>query len=470
MDKKKELARNTLILTIGNICTRFVGFLLIPIYTVMLKPDEFGIVDLFSTYVALLVPMFNWQLENGLFRFMIDYRNNFHKLRVLCSTVAITNIIQIVCYVIFYFAIQSLISSEYKVFLLYDVVMSIVLNMLLQFSRGLGKTNTYSLASFMLATFTVLLNIFFIISLKMGAYGLFWATIVAKIITNIFLIFKLKVWNYIVVKMFDYKELMMVFRYSIPLVPNSLSWWIVDVSDRSIITFFLGVSLNGIYSIANKFSSVYITLYNIFHLAWTESASLHINDADKEIFLNEIINKMFKLLASMCLFVINLIPFVFTLIIDNQYCDSYYQIPILMLAGMCQAAVGLYSVIYIALKDSVEILKTSVLAAMINIISNVLMIGWIGLYAASLSTLLAYLSMLVYRYVHIRKSMNVYLSPKILLITFGLSSMSLYTYYSTDLLIKYLMLILTIIVVIIWNKEFIAYGYKLLRSKMILLK
>lgn len=35
---------------------------------------EYGIVDLFNTYITLLIPIFNWQFENGLFRFMLDYQ------------------------------------------------------------------------------------------------------------------------------------------------------------------------------------------------------------------------------------------------------------------------------------------------------------------------------------------------------------------------------------------------------------
>ena len=77
MNRQKELAKNTIILTVGKICTQFVSFLLLPLYTALLVPEEFGIVDLFNTYITLLTPICNWQFENGLFRFMIDERHDF---------------------------------------------------------------------------------------------------------------------------------------------------------------------------------------------------------------------------------------------------------------------------------------------------------------------------------------------------------------------------------------------------------
>lgn len=89
-----------------------------------------------------------------------------------------------------------------------------------------------------------------------------------------------------------------VFKYSMPLVPNQLSWWVVGASDRTIVSHFISVFENGIYSVANKFSTIYVTFYNIFNLSWTESVSLHMNDGDRDDFLTDIINTMFNLFAA----------------------------------------------------------------------------------------------------------------------------------------------------------------------------
>ena len=74
-------------------------------------------------------------------------------------------------------------------------------------------------------------------------------------------------------------------KYSVPLVPNMLSWWIVNASDRMIISTILGIAQNGIYSAANKFSGVVSTLYSVFNLTWTESAALNIDQKIETISL-----------------------------------------------------------------------------------------------------------------------------------------------------------------------------------------
>ena len=66
-------------------------------------------------------------------------------------------------------------------------------------------------------------------------------------------------------------------RYSVPLVPNAISWWIANVSDRLLILYFLGSAMNGIYAAANKIPTIYTTFFSVYNLAWLESVSLSIN-------------------------------------------------------------------------------------------------------------------------------------------------------------------------------------------------
>ena len=73
MSRKTELAKNTAILTVGRLCTQCISFFLLPLYTAILSTEEYGTFDLLVTYSTLLLPLVNWQLDQGLFRFMLDY-------------------------------------------------------------------------------------------------------------------------------------------------------------------------------------------------------------------------------------------------------------------------------------------------------------------------------------------------------------------------------------------------------------
>ena len=74
MNKKKELAKNTVIIFFGRVCTQLISFFLLPLYTSYLSTSEYGTVDLIQTYVTLLVPIITLELEMSIFRYLIDCR------------------------------------------------------------------------------------------------------------------------------------------------------------------------------------------------------------------------------------------------------------------------------------------------------------------------------------------------------------------------------------------------------------
>lgn len=466
MNKQKELVSNTIILTLGKIGTQFVSFLLLPLYTSLLTPSEYGIVDLLNTYVALLIPLFNWQFDSGLFRFMLDCRDNKREQMRLFSTTMIANIAQSLLYLIVFFIVQPFIKTDFKIILVIDVILSIFLSTLLQFARGLGDNVTYSFASFLSAVFTILLNVLLITAFDLGAWGLFGAGIIAKILTIIYIVFKDKVWKYFSIDLVSKRVYTEIFRYSIPLVPNQLSWWIVSTSDRTILSYFIGITANGIYSIANKFSTVYITFYNVFNLSWTESVSLHIND-DEDGFLEDVINSMFMLFSSICLLIIAFMPVVFRFLVNRQYQIAYQQIPILLIAVLFQVIVGLYSAIYVALKKSVEIAKTSLGAAIINIAINLFLVKYIGIYSASISTLIAYFTMMIYRYIDIKKYKNIPLKRSSILMTLAMTLIVLVCYYLNSNLLNSLSIIIVSFYTIVINRDMIIGLVKIFKDRLL---
>lgn len=456
MNRQKELAFNTAILTIGKICTQLTSFLLLPVYTGLLLPEEYGIVDLFNTFVILLVPLFSCQFENGLFRFLVDCRGQKEKQTELFSTVLTSNLVQILCYLLVYSVFQRFIQSEFKIFLAIEVCIGILLNSFLQYSRGIGHNITYAAASFLTASGTVVFNVIFIAFLKLGAAGLFLASVLAKAITLVFLGFTEGIFRCYDPRKWNRDTFRALAGYSFPLIPNQLSWWVIEMSDRTIITHVLGVAANGIYSIATKFSSIFITFYNIFNTAWTESAALHLKDEDGGPFIRETINTMFRLFSAVCIGMIACMPFVFPWLINEQYGQAYDQIPILMLAVLFQVVIGLYGVIYVALKKTREIARTSFWAAIINLAANGLMIRFIGLYAGSVSTLLAFASMAVYRYFHVRKYVDAGLDRRILLLTLLAAGTTVGTYYLHSTALSILNLLFILVYSIAINREFLT--------------
>lgn len=407
MSREKELIKNTGIITIGRVCTQMISFFLLPLYTAVFSTTEFGVVDLFNTIVALLVPILTIQIEQALFRFLIDARDNEQDKTKLITSAFMLVGGGILAYTAIFMCISPFIANEYKYYLLINVFASILSTLMLQIARGLGQNTQYSIGSFIVASFTVILNVLFIVVLKLGVGGMFLAIFISNMLATIYLLLSKKTYKYIVPKMFSTKLLKSMVKYAAALIPNAISWWVINVSDRTIISSMMSVGANGIYAAANKFSGMYINAYNIFNVAWTESAAVHINDQDKDKYFSKTINTAFKVFACFALIIIGVTPFVFPLLINEKFVEAYNQIPLLMLSSLFNVGVGLISAIYVAMKRTKDISKTSFFAAVINIVANVTLIKYIGLYAASISTIVAYLAMFIYRAIDCRKYVKV---------------------------------------------------------------
>lgn len=125
----------------------------------------------------------------------------------------------------------------------------------------------------------------FLVAFNFGAEGMLYSFILGNLICSMFLFIKAKVYCYIDLRCFSKQSVKECLKYSLPLVPNALSWWIMGASDRTIVSYIMGTAANGLLSVSHKFSSAYTTFYTVFNLSWTESASLHFHDEDHEIFL-----------------------------------------------------------------------------------------------------------------------------------------------------------------------------------------
>lgn len=456
MSREKNLFKNTLIIAIGKIFTQALSFLFLPLYTSILTTEEYGVVDLFNTYILLFIPLLFLQIDQGVFRFLIDIRDDNRKKEKLISTIIFTVIFQCIIYIMLFLIISKFLKNQYKYFFILNIIASCISNLFLQISRGLGDNVGYAIGSWIIGSLTIIFNVVFIVIFKFGVKGILLANLLSNIFCILYIFIYKKLYKYCEINKYSRNLIKEVWKYSIPLVPNQLSWWIVNASDRTIITFFLGIATNGIFSISNKFSSICIIVFSIFNISWTESASLYINDKDCSEYFSKIINESCILFISLCFGIISFMPFIFDVLITNKdYKSAYYQIPILIISTIFNIVVSLFGSIYVALKKSREIAKTSIYAAIINIVINICLIKFIGLYAASISTLLAYFIMAIYRFLDIQKyiKINIYIKKMIISIIVGIIIISIY--YSKNFALQILGIVISIIFAIINNQKFL---------------
>ncbi len=466
MSKKTQLAKNTIIIFFGRVCTQLISFFLLPLYTSYLNTSEYGVVDLIQTYVTLLVPIITLELEMSIFRYLVDARGSNKNTKKLISNNFFVLGVSLGIFSLLYIIISCFINIPFRWLILIDIIVCVLSGNLLQVARGFGKTLDYSISCILTGLTTVLSNIFLICFVHMGAEGMIISMALANGICSLYLFFKLKLYSKINMEMVDFKLLKDMYKYSIPLIPNGISWWIVNVSDRSIISWVIGAGANGLYAISNKFPTIISSLTGIFNLSWSESAALHINAEDRDEFFSDITNTVIKLFTALGVGMIACMPFVFPILIDSKYEGAYQYIPILVLGTVFNVVICLYSQVYLAKKLSKQVATTAIIGAIINIVINVLFIKKIGLYAASISTAISYFVMMVYRHIDLKKYINIKIEKGLILKTILIFTFAIILYYQNNLILDIISLLVVCCYAFLLNKEFLLASMKTILRKL----
>lgn len=465
MNRGKELAKNSLIIAIGRVSTQFISFLLLPLYTTLLSVKEYGIVELISTLVQLLIPITSLMIDQGVFRHLLVCKTAKDKRRTISSAFFILTGLNALFLLILNF-VMPFVNITYKNWVPSILVATSYSNFFLQIARGEKKSSDYALGSFICSVSTIVLNLFCIAWLRMGAVGMLIASFSANVICSIFLFMKLKIYQNISLKNIDRVLAIKELKYSVPLVPNQLSLWVMNSSDRIIVTFILGTAANGILAVSHKFPSIFMSLFNIFLLAWHETGAVHYYDDDRDDFFSGMIEKMITIFSTLCMGIIVILPIVFNWFVNPAYNEAYFNIPIYLIASLFNVIVGLLGVVYVAANKTFEIAKTTMIAAVLNIIINLLLIKSIGLYAASISTLIGYLVTMIYRIVDTKKYLKIkYNIKQYTIVIIGMLS-CIYIYYLNDRRISFLVLPIFILLSLYINRSTAVEVFKFIKLKL----
>lgn len=466
MNNQKELLKNTIIIFVGRFCTQFISFLLLPIYTSYLIPYDYGIIDLIQTYITLFIPVIALRLDSAVFRYLLDERDNEEKKKIIISTSIISLVIQIIFFTIAYLLVGIWVNITYYWLIIVNIIFMTLTSVLLQVSRGIGDNIGYSLASCVSGFVTILFNIVLVVILKLGGTGVLTATAIANFMCCLTLFFRNKLYRYLKLGLFKLAELKKMLKYSIPMIFDGLSWWVISVSDRTIITAFIDASANGIYAVSSKFSNILSSLYSVINMSWQESASLHINDADRDQFFSKTINNILKIFTYLCMGIIVCIPILFEVLIGSDYKEAKLYIPIILLANIFNVLGGMFGGIYISKKMTKQVAQTTFISAIINVVLNLIFVKQFGLYAAAFSTLIAYLVIFVYRYLDTKKIVVITFDTKMIVKLAMLFILSTILYYIGLWYLDILNFIIIVILAFCDNKEIIDIGLKTIKNKL----
>ncbi|MBR1739687.1 MAG: oligosaccharide flippase family protein [Ruminococcus sp.] len=411
MSRESKLAKNTLILSVGTFLPKLATFVTLPVLTGYLTQEQYGTYDLITVLVSLLLPAATLQIQAAAFRFLIDTRDDKNEKRKIISNIyAYILPSSAIALIILFFCLHSQSVMDRSLICLY-FLMDILVNATRQVCRGLSRTMDYSVSAIISSLGKMVFALIFVAWLKTDLTGAIIALCGASTLSFFYLFFRLRVYRYVSPRYVNKALLKDMLRYSWPMVPNSMSAWVMRVSDRLVVTSVMGVAANAVYAVANKIPSLLNLAQSTFTLAWQENASIASKDEDAGAYYSSMFRTMYDLMAGFFGVLIAATPLLFKLLIRGSYGAAYKQMPILFL-GMFFFSMSTYlGGIYVAYKASKSVGITTMAAAAINLLTDIGTIHFIGLYAASGSTLVSYIFLFLYRIKDVQKLVRVSYDP-----------------------------------------------------------
>ncbi len=450
-NRVKLLMKDTLIYAIGTLGSKIIVFLLIPLYTSYLTSEQFGQVDLINTIVALLSPVFCLQLTDGVYRFLIDNNNIKYQKKVL-STVNYTLIFNIILTSAIAFVWYRIFNPNINIFLIFLYIWSdVFIQIYKQALRAKDRLKEFSLLGIFNTLILCLLNIYFITSLRLGYIGIILAGTVANYFTVVGIYIIDKSIFTIDYKYFELDLFKKMIQYSLPLILVGMNWWIINSSDRFIIAYLLDLSALGIYSLAAKFSSIVFIFSNVFFKAWQSIAIKHANDEDISTLYSNVFNSIVFIVLSVTLFITLASRYIVRIMATPEYFQAWEQVPILVIGVVFWLLSSMLSTVFMAQKESKNLLYTSLIASGINIIMNLLFIKYIGIYAASFSTLISFGILFIIRFFMINKRLHLKVSAESTIINGILVACAIFINYLNNDINRYLLQISILVVFFILN-------------------
>lgn len=395
MNKYSKLLKEIVVYGIGNLGSKVLSFILVPIYTAYLSSAEYGTVDLAMATVSMLMPVVSACIAEAVLRFTMD--KSYNKSTVLSNAFFDSGKIYLIFSIII-FAFNYFFKINNVVFVVLLIGIQIIESIFSQYVRAIGQTKKFATKGIILTFTTGIYSLFFIVFLKQGAFGYLIAILLAHLTAVIYMFFSAKIYRDINIGSKEKNVSKSMYSYSIPLVPNYTIWWLINSSNKYFINYYHSDSANGIYAVASKIPAIISLVTQVFSQAWQISAIENIDEEDNSDFYSGIFNSLSSVLFLSGFFVLLLLKPGFSILFNETYYKAWTAVPFLYLGAIFSSFSGFLGANYVAAKETKNAFKTSLIGGIISIILNWICIPSFGIFGASLASAGGFGVMWIIRY------------------------------------------------------------------------
>lgn len=399
----KKLIKNTGLLAIGSFATSLLGLLMIPFYTSVLSTTDYGISDLITVTSSLLFPFVSLAISEAILRFSLDKDADW---KTIYSGGLWIIIIGLTIVLLFLPLVKKTAIGNYTwYFFLYFCVYCLH-TITSYFVKGLEKIHTYSIAGVLNSTIVIGCNLLFLLYLKWGINGYLLSFILGHFVTFLFMFFRESLYKYITFPKYINKDILKkMLVYSLPIIPNGISWWIANSSDKYILTHYASVSDVGIYAVSYKIPTIMMTVMGFFVASWQLSSVEDFGTERSKSFFSGVYDKYVMIsiiLAS--LLIVTAKPFA-SFLYSKDFFTAWHYVPILIIANVFNIMATFMGTVYTGAKKTAMLSISTVIGAVVNISLNFILIPIYGAIGAAVATAISYLVMYVIRIIHTRTIM-----------------------------------------------------------------
>lgn len=405
-----------MLFAVGNLGSKLINIILVPLYTYYLSTAEYGLVDVVQTTAKMLLPIISLSIFDGVLRFVMDKEEDPNA--VFTNGLMITTVGALITLMIYPMLEAFNLLDGLMGYMIVILILQSYQSLLAQFSRAIGAIKTFAVNGLLMAIVTGLMNILFLIQFDMGISGYLLSIVVANVFSIIFISIFVKSYRYFKVQTINKELIKKMLIYSIPLIPNAFMWWIINASNRYFIIFFIGASANGLFAVASKIPTLLSVLNTIFFQAWQLSAIEEFESEEKSNFFSEVFGyfQMVMLLGASAIIVI--VKVAMNFFVAPEYYSAWQYIPFLLLGVVFSSYSGFIGANYIAAKETKGVFKTSVIGGLINLIANIILIPMLGVNGAGIATMISFFAIWVLRVLDTKKFINLKINITNLVLNF----------------------------------------------------
>ncbi len=421
--KYTTLVSNTLLFAISNFSSKLLSFFIRPYLSYALdSPDVMGVSSLLQQATNLLIPVVSLGVAYAVIRFGLDKATNKSSVFVNgAATIGLGFVVLLLA-----MPLVRLIpnAAEYLGFLYLCVLASCMRTLCTQFIRSRMLNRLVAIDGVLTTLSLLLYYLLFLSVLKMGATGFLLANALADLTSMVFVFIAGGCWRYFKPKAFDktlWKEML---RYCLPMIPASISFWIINASDLFYVqgmcdgidgkssTWWVGLLKAGYY-----LPQIITIVGQIFYEAWQLSAVTE--ESERSAFFS----KVFRVYAAVmfcCVAGVIWLCQPMMHVFREDYFLGWQFVPFLTLASMCTCLNNFLNSVYVVYKRSTSSFYTMLVGAVVNLVLNFLFIRWFGPWGVTMASFISLLIVFLLRAYSTHGLLEIDFHPAWMLLNLGL--------------------------------------------------